>query len=78
MTPTLLYQAAAIYALASAEREEAPRAEQHAGRAVALLARARAVGLFRSAAWAAHLKRDKLLDALRDREDFRKLLEGLP
>jgi tetratricopeptide (TPR) repeat protein len=74
----LLYCAATVFALAAAERREATRAEQHAARAVALLTRARAAGLFQAPAWAAHLKRDSLLDALRDREDFRKLLEGLP
>lgn len=46
--------------------------------AVALLTRARAAGLFQAPARAAHLKRDRLLDALRDRVNFRKLLEGLP
>jgi hypothetical protein len=52
-------------------------ARQYASRAVALLSRAWAAGLFRNAGPVADLKKDTDFDPLRDRADFRKLLAEL-
>jgi hypothetical protein len=57
--------------------EQDQRAEEYAARAVELLGKARAVGYFQEPARVEHLKTDKDLDPLRDREDFKKLLAEL-
>jgi serine/threonine protein kinase/tetratricopeptide (TPR) repeat protein len=61
--------------LPPAERER--NAEQYAARAVQLLGRARAAGLFKTAAKVDHLKKDANVDPLRDRAEFKKLLAEL-
>jgi hypothetical protein len=53
------------------------RADQHAARAVALLDKARAGGAFNEAGRRALLKTDPDWDALRQRDDFRKLLNAV-
>src|SRR5262249_34979339 len=62
------YDFACAYAVASGQI--ADRAREYADRAMELLRRAVKAG-FKDAA---HMKQDKDLDALREREDFKKLL----
>jgi serine/threonine-protein kinase len=61
--------------LVPAERDK--QVEQHAAEAVNLLAQAHAAGYFKSAAALATAKKDKDLDPLRSRDDFKKLLSEL-
>jgi serine/threonine protein kinase/tetratricopeptide (TPR) repeat protein len=69
-----LYDLACTCALAAAAvKEDAKLQEQYAARAVALLRQAIGKGIKD----AAHMKKDTDLDALRAREDFRKLLADL-
>jgi eukaryotic-like serine/threonine-protein kinase len=71
----VLYDAACVFALAAAAAgDDAPLRERHATRAVELLGRLRAQNYFRPAARVEHLKKDEDLAALRDRDDFRKLV----
>lgn len=70
----LLYGAACVYALsAAAVGNDSEQTERYAARAVELLGRAVAKG------WkdAVHMKKDNDLDSLRQRKDFRKLLNEL-
>jgi hypothetical protein len=53
------------------------QAERYAALAVGFLERARLAGHFRTAARREHLERAPELDALRQREDFRKLLQAV-
>src|SRR5262249_18749094 len=71
--PALLIQdAAAVFAVCSvAARDDAKLSEQYAARAVALLRRAFEKNY---KAIATDVRRDKNLDVLRSREDFKKLL----
>jgi tetratricopeptide (TPR) repeat protein len=76
----VLYDAACVYALAAAQaaKQARPntsslRAEQYARRAVALLRQAMQTGYQN----VAHMKKDADLDALRDRADFKLLLEQM-
>jgi hypothetical protein len=71
------YDAACVYALAAAAAGEDGQREAHAGRAVALLRRARAAGYFKNPARVEHLKRDADLAPLRPREDFQKFVAEL-
>jgi hypothetical protein len=82
----VLYDLACIFSLSSTAARQDPRlspteqdqrVEQYARRAVELLARAGAIGYFQEPARVEHLKEDKDLDSLRDREDFKKLLAEL-
>jgi eukaryotic-like serine/threonine-protein kinase len=57
--------------LAKAEQER--RAEQCAARAVELLKRAKAAGFFEAAARMEEMRKDKDLDALRERRDYQEL-----
>jgi serine/threonine-protein kinase len=69
-----LYDAACVYALsAAATRDDAKQAEQYAARAVELLRQALSKGFKHIE----HMKKDSDLDALRQREDFKKLLREL-
>jgi hypothetical protein len=74
-----LYDAACMRAVTAAVLQSTPDAnaarlaKEEADRAMAWLKQAVAAG-FNDAA---HMKQDKDLDALRDREDFKKLLAGL-
>jgi predicted Zn-dependent protease len=77
-TPLTLYNLACGYALVSAVvKDEPARAAAYAARAVELLARANAAGYFKDAANVEHLKKNRDLNSLRSREDFRKLLAEL-
>jgi hypothetical protein len=58
--------------LSSAERDK--QSEQYAARAVNLLTRAQTAGLFALAANVQNLKKDKDLDPLRSRTDYKKLV----
>jgi serine/threonine protein kinase len=80
---TILYKMACAHALAAtAVRQDgalAPadrdnQAERHEADAVALLAKARAAGFFKSAAMLDHAKKDQDLEPLRARADFREWL----
>jgi tetratricopeptide (TPR) repeat protein len=68
-----LYDAACVVSLASASAKDAKVKEGHAKRALEILNLAVKTG------WkdAAHMKKDTDLDPLRDREDFKKLMESL-
>jgi serine/threonine protein kinase/tetratricopeptide (TPR) repeat protein len=79
----VLYDKACIYSLASRavrqdsnlNAEERERlVAQYAARAVSLLTEADQAGFMKSAARRKHVKEDKDLDSIRDREDFKKLL----
>jgi tetratricopeptide (TPR) repeat protein len=72
-SPRLLYDAACVYALASAAAD-ASLGERYAARAVELLGRA----IDRGYKDAKHLQKDSDLDRLRPRPDFQKLLRRLP
>src|SRR5262249_3203247 len=74
--PGILYDAACVFALAAARRDDPGGSlskESCAKRAIALLQQAVAKG------WkdAGHMKKDDDLKALRDRDDFKKLLAEL-
>jgi tetratricopeptide (TPR) repeat protein len=56
-----------------AEAEQGRRAEEYAARAVELLQKAKAAGLFKAAARIEEMRQDKDLDPLRQRQDFQKL-----
>jgi serine/threonine protein kinase/tetratricopeptide (TPR) repeat protein len=73
ITGATLYDLGCVCALAAAVKDNRKRQEEYAARAVAMLRLA--VG--RGYNDAAHMKEDKDLDALRDREDFKKLLAEL-
>jgi hypothetical protein len=84
--PTGLYDAACIFALASAAAgkdaklstaEHQKLAEQYAVQSLARLAAARVAGFFQDARQVAHLEKDPDLDILRARADFKKLLAEL-
>lgn len=75
---TTLYDAACLLALASAQEKVSDSTRiAHADRAVVLLRRAQALGLFGDANHRAHLKQDPDLDSLRHRPDFQKLVTDL-
>jgi serine/threonine-protein kinase len=72
------YALAGVYALsAAAAGPDAPLVARHATRAQELLARARTAGYFQEPTHLAQLKNDPVLEPLRAREDFRKLLQDL-
>ena len=74
VTGSTVYDLASICALASAAvKDDAKLQDQYAARAVELLRQAFAKGYKE----AAHMKKDKDLDALRDREDFKRLVAEL-
>ena len=70
-----LYTAAALHALLAAQ--PADDAEDHADRAMSLLARARATGLLELPANLEEFSRDRDLDPLRPRPDFRAFAADL-
>jgi tetratricopeptide (TPR) repeat protein len=73
-----LYDAARVYSHASlAARQETPRAERYAARAVQLLEQAHRAAYFQTPAKMKLLQKDRDLDPLRQREDFKKLLSQL-
>jgi len=59
------------------ERNRARLAEQYAARAIALLAKAQATGLFNGASGVRRLMTDPRLAPLRDRDDFKKLTRSV-
>jgi hypothetical protein len=61
--------------LPAAEREKL--ADQYGRRAVELLRRAQAAGYFRDAGQLARTKQNKAFDAIRDRDDFKRLVAQL-
>jgi hypothetical protein len=69
--------AAAAGHAAARRAGQAPEAERQAVRAVDLLRRANAAGLFTDAAGVARLKGSDEFTSLRDRPDFQKLLADL-
>ena len=72
-----LYSLACIGSLSAAAARragEAPLADGYAASAVALLNRAWKAKVFEDAEMAAHLNEDRDLDALREREDFKRFL----
>jgi serine/threonine protein kinase/tetratricopeptide (TPR) repeat protein len=74
----VLYDAACVYALASAAvKDDATRQESYAARAVALLRQSAAAGFFKDPATVKHLHRDHDLNPLRGREDFRAFAAAL-
>jgi serine/threonine protein kinase/Flp pilus assembly protein TadD len=75
---TTLYDCGCILALcAGATKDDATQSESYATRAVALLERAIGAGFARDKKHLEQMKTDKDLDALRMREDFRKLLKDV-
>jgi hypothetical protein len=54
--------------------EQLALAEQYAGRALVVLDRARALGLFKTSAAIEQLMKDSDLDPLRSRQDFKKFI----
>jgi tetratricopeptide (TPR) repeat protein len=77
-TPSLmLCDAADVCSQASVVAMEATQREAYAGHALALLRRAQAAGFFKDRAKVEHLKKDRALDVLRSREDFKKFVAEL-
>jgi tetratricopeptide (TPR) repeat protein len=77
-TPTdVLRQGACVCGVAVGTKTSAGFAEQYAGRALRLLTRAKAQGGFRDPTHLTWLKEEKCLEPLRQRDDFRKFLEGV-
>jgi hypothetical protein len=83
---TTLYDLACVHALSAAaagrdaqlsRSDQEQLVERYAARAVELLARAHAAGAFKNPDRSARLKRDSVLDALRPRADFQKLLREI-
>jgi len=70
--------ACALSLCAAAVKDDAALVEQYATRVLELLVRARAAGYFDTAANVEHIGNDTDLDALRERDDFRKFVEALP
>src|SRR5262249_22836964 len=69
-----LYNLAFVFSLSAATaHDDTDKVEQYAARAVALLSRAVAEGYKN----VEHMKKDSDLDALRQRDDFKKLVRGL-
>jgi serine/threonine-protein kinase len=68
-----LYGIASVFSLASAKTKEPDQAERYAGRAVTVLRQAVAKGYTNIE----QMKRDTDLDPLRQRDDFKKLLQEL-
>jgi hypothetical protein len=74
----MLYEAACVCSLASAERNaEANVKEQYALQAVAFLRQAQAKGYFKDPARVEHLTKDRDLGPLRSRADYQQLLADL-
>jgi serine/threonine protein kinase/Tfp pilus assembly protein PilF len=74
----LLYDAACVYALSAARSRDAAATDQYAARAVALLQQARQKGYFDSSRRIEQMTKDPgLVEPLRGRADFRKLLAEL-
>jgi tetratricopeptide (TPR) repeat protein len=74
----LLFDAACIYALsASAVTDDAKLREHYAVRAIALLHQARQGGFFKDPKQLDNVRKDPDLNALRQREDFKKFLAEL-
>ncbi len=69
LTADALYAAACAYAAAPGE--------QYAAKAVSLLNQARAAGYFKDPIHIEQMKKDRFLDRLRQREDFRKVCQAL-
>lgn len=70
------YDAACVFAVsAAAPTDDKELCERYAARAVELLGLARAAGYFRQPGTVENMKKDTDLDALRQRDDYRKLLE---
>jgi hypothetical protein len=59
------------------QAEQDKLAEQYACRAVELLRKAQAAGVFKDAGTVEHLKTDTKLQSLRSRQEFQKLLTDL-
>ncbi len=57
------------------QEERDKLAERHSARAMELLKAAQAGGVFKDSLYIDRIRRDKELDALRGREDFKQLLE---
>jgi tetratricopeptide (TPR) repeat protein len=78
MSGAALYDAACVCGLsATAAKEHSEVQEQYALKALALLRRAQSAGFFEDREAVEHLQRDDDLAALRDREDFKKLVIDL-
>jgi tetratricopeptide (TPR) repeat protein len=73
----LLYNAACVHALAAKDTSDTTLKEQWASRAVELLSQARMAGFFKERRALEGMKNDDDLAALRQREDFKKLLREL-
>ncbi len=71
---SLVYSAAAVFALASEHAAQTDQRESYAGRAVALLHIAQTKGLFKDPARVKFLKSDPQFTSLRIRADFKELL----
>jgi serine/threonine-protein kinase len=87
LTDNRLYELACAASLSSRAAQRDTRlgpqqrsrlAEQYGAAAVALLERARQAGVFRDVELVEHLKKDRDLDAIRNRDDFRKFQKSLP
>jgi hypothetical protein len=75
---SLRYNAACVYALASAGKDITPeRSQELAQRAMQLLEECREQEFFENAGQRANLRTDPDLAAIRDREDFQKFLSEL-
>jgi hypothetical protein len=77
-TDTAVYNAARVCALASGSvKKGTGLAEQYAALAIKLLVKAREAGYFKDGTDIEHVKQDPDLDALRQRDDFKKFLADL-
>jgi hypothetical protein len=70
----VLYDAACVCSVSAAQVKDDARRDTFAARAVALLHQARIGGFFQDPGRVEHMKKDADLDALRSRDDFKKLL----
>jgi tetratricopeptide (TPR) repeat protein len=81
-SPLDFYNAACVYCLAGAlEKDDKVRKDRHSLRAIDLLRKSLEKGFFKDRAQLENIKKDPDLNALREREDFKKLLfeiEGMP
>jgi hypothetical protein len=73
--PPALFELAGVYAVAGTAATPEPAAEPYPARAMALLSRARAAGLFQDLAYRTRLRDDPDLAPLRARPDFTALVK---
>jgi tetratricopeptide (TPR) repeat protein len=77
ITPGGIFNLGCIMAICASKTDDNSLRDAYSVKAVALLERAKAVGLFNDAKLIEQLQSDKDLDAVRQRDDFRKLLSDV-